>query len=254
MRSYRDNEDRVGEQLQIAENYLGLVGYVMVVLGGIGVWSVTRVFIQQKLQSIAVLKCVGATVAQVLAVYVAAGAAARRRRQPDGPRPRRADAARRADERLRLARRVSVGLTLSAGLQALGIGVLVSLLFALVPLLEVRRVRPLLCCARRLGARRPAPRARRRRAPLGAAIDPRRSARGSIRRGPSCSSPCSWPAGRRRRGGWASSCRSGSCSVAIALHLVGLAVVRRCGRSAACSGFRCVTRSIGLGRPGHQTG
>ncbi len=40
------------------------------VLGGIGVWSVTRVFVRQKIRSVAILKCVGATTAQVLATYV----------------------------------------------------------------------------------------------------------------------------------------------------------------------------------------
>ena len=31
-----------------AENYLSLIGFVVVILGGIGVWSVTRVFVQQR--------------------------------------------------------------------------------------------------------------------------------------------------------------------------------------------------------------
>ena len=53
-----------------AENYLSLVGFVIVVLGGIGVWSVTRVFVRQKIKSVAILKCLGATTAQVLATYV----------------------------------------------------------------------------------------------------------------------------------------------------------------------------------------
>ena len=70
-------EDRLGEEIAGAENYLSLVGFVMVVLGGIGVWSVTRVFMQQKRTSIAVLKCLGATSGQILAIYVAAGAGAR---------------------------------------------------------------------------------------------------------------------------------------------------------------------------------
>ena len=54
-----------------AENYLSLVGFVMVVLGGIGVWSVTRVFVKQKIRSVAILKCLGATANQILATYVA---------------------------------------------------------------------------------------------------------------------------------------------------------------------------------------
>ena len=42
----------------------------MVVLGGIGVWSVTRVVVQQKMKSVAILKCLGATSGRVLATYV----------------------------------------------------------------------------------------------------------------------------------------------------------------------------------------
>jgi putative ABC transport system permease protein len=69
-RSYRSTENEIGQDLERAENYLSLVGLVVVVLGGIGVSSVTRVFIDQKLKSIAVLKCVGASTRQVLSVYL----------------------------------------------------------------------------------------------------------------------------------------------------------------------------------------
>ena len=41
-----------------------------VILGGIGVSSVTRVFVQQKVRSIAILKCVGSTTHQVLSIYL----------------------------------------------------------------------------------------------------------------------------------------------------------------------------------------
>ena len=236
VRSYRNNEDRVGEQLQVAENYLGLVGYVMVVLGGIGVWSVTRVFIQQKLQSIAVLKCVGATVLQVLGVYVVQvlllGAAGSLMGLGLGAlmllaAPTNAFAALGA---------ISVGLTLSASLQAFGIGVLVSLLFALVPLLEVRRVRPLLllreetsapptpaeaaaaAAARHGGRACAAPCARMtlglRSAPVGRRADPVVAVLVLL---------ASWQAASWRVGGIVS---IGFVLTAIALHLVGLAVVR----------------------------
>ncbi len=70
-RSYASLEDDIGEDLIRAENYLSLVGFVIVVLGGIGVWSVTRVFVRQKIKSVAILKCLGASTAQVLATYVA---------------------------------------------------------------------------------------------------------------------------------------------------------------------------------------
>ena len=59
VRSYKATEDDIGEDFTRAENYLSLVGLVIVILGGIGVSSVTRVFVQQKIRSIAILKCVG---------------------------------------------------------------------------------------------------------------------------------------------------------------------------------------------------
>ena len=143
-RSYRSTEDDIGEDLMRAENYLSLVGFVMVVLGGIGVWSVTRVFVKQKIRSVAILKCLGATANQILATYVAqvlllgivgsllgVGIAA----VAIAAIPASAAAA---------FGNVSYGLTLSAALQGLAVGLLVSLLFSLVPLLEVRRVKPLL--------------------------------------------------------------------------------------------------------------
>jgi len=70
VRSYRRSEDQMGQNLTRAENYLSLVGLVVLILGGIGVSSVTRVFVQQKLRSIAILKCVGASSGEILAVYM----------------------------------------------------------------------------------------------------------------------------------------------------------------------------------------
>lgn len=144
VRSWRTYEDRLGQNLVTAENYLSLVGFAMVVLGGIGVWSVTRVLVQQKIRSVAILKCLGASARQVLAVYInevlwlalagsllgvviAAVAAAA---IPEG---------------ILLPLGIAhVSITRSAAAQGLAVGLLVSLFFALVPLLEMRRVKPLL--------------------------------------------------------------------------------------------------------------
>jgi putative ABC transport system permease protein len=143
-RSYRGAEDQVGEDLDRAENYLSLVGFIIVILGGIGVWSVTRVFVRQKIKSIAVLKCVGASTKQVLAVYIAqvlllgllgslvGVALAALGLQLVPPRIVASIGAVRPQP------------TWSASLQGFGVGLLVSLLFSFVPLLDVRRVRPLL--------------------------------------------------------------------------------------------------------------
>ena len=70
IRSYRSNEDQIGRNFDRAENYLSLVGLIIVILGGIAVSSVTRVFILQKMRSIAVLKCVGARSREVIAIYI----------------------------------------------------------------------------------------------------------------------------------------------------------------------------------------
>jgi putative ABC transport system permease protein len=143
-RSYALLEDDIGDGLTRAENYLSLVGFVIVVLGGIGVWSVTRVFVRQKIKSVAILKCVGATTRQVLAIYVTQVALLGIAGSLMGVLI--AEAAMRVIP-ASLATSfggVSYGLTTSAILQGIAVGLLVSLLFALVPLLEVRRIKPLL--------------------------------------------------------------------------------------------------------------
>jgi putative ABC transport system permease protein len=145
VRSWRGVEDRIGRNLTLAENYLSLVGFAIVVLGGIGVWSVTRVFVQQKIKSVAILKCLGASSPLVLATYMlqvgglaAAGSLAG---------VVLAGAALTAIPVELMAPLVTVSspqVTWSAAGQGVAVGLLVSLLFAVVPLLEMRRVKPLL--------------------------------------------------------------------------------------------------------------
>jgi putative ABC transport system permease protein len=143
VRTSHSTEDQVGRELGRAEDYLSLVGLIIVMLGGVGVWSVVRVFVQQKLRSIAILKCVGASTRQVLSIYVAqvtlmgltgsaiglllaAGAVAWLRPVVTAATGVGAP----------------IGLTASAAAQGAGVGLLVALLFSLVPLLDVRHVRP----------------------------------------------------------------------------------------------------------------
>ena len=143
-RSYASLEDDIGEDLIRAENYLSLVGFVIVVLGGIGVWSVTRVFVRQKIKSVAILKCLGASTAQVLATYVAQVAILGLAGGATGVLL--AWFAMRMIPASLVASfgGVTYGVTASAVVQGVAVGLLVSLLFALVPLLEVRRVKPML--------------------------------------------------------------------------------------------------------------
>ena len=50
--------------------YLGLTGLVALMVGGIGVATSVRAFVRSKLETIAVLKCLGAGWRQVLAAYL----------------------------------------------------------------------------------------------------------------------------------------------------------------------------------------
>ena len=156
VRSYKATEDDIGEDFTRAENYLSLVGLVIVILGGIGVSSVTRVFVQQKMKSIAVLKCVGARSAQLLAVYVAQVAILGLAGSLLGVLM--AALAMRAIPSLLAGAtpgvEISYALTWPAILQGIGIGLLVSLLFSLVPLLDVRHVKPSLLLRDEAHARR----------------------------------------------------------------------------------------------------
>ncbi|MGC4085231.1 MAG: hypothetical protein QM736_24700 [Vicinamibacterales bacterium] len=78
----------IGRDFDRAENYLSMVGLIIVILGGIAVSSVTRVFVLQKMHSIAVLKCTGATSGQIIGDLHAAGDDARPRREHPRRRPR----------------------------------------------------------------------------------------------------------------------------------------------------------------------
>jgi putative ABC transport system permease protein len=143
-RSFRSTEDQIGEDLLRAENYLSLVGFVILVLGGIGVWSVTRVFVRQKIRSVAILKCVGATTRQVLSAYVLQVIFLGLTGSLLGVALARAGLAAIPESIGASFGASEYELTASAVAQGMSVGLLVSLLFSLVPLLEVRRVKPLL--------------------------------------------------------------------------------------------------------------
>ena len=145
-RSYRSSDDEVGRDFDRAENYLSMVGLIIVILGGIAVSSVTRVFVLQKMHAIAVLKCTGATSSQIMAIYMlqvmALGLAGSilgvgLARLAIASIPYFVDTTATS-----LLGEVHYGITVSAAAQGIGIGVLVSLLFSVVPLLRVRAVKP----------------------------------------------------------------------------------------------------------------
>lgn len=141
--TYRSSIQQLDGQIELTENFFALIGLVVASLGGVGIASVARVFVQQRLQSIAVLKCLGASNRTAFSIYVSqmlllggvgslfgwlAAAILIRvlapKVQPLFPFP------------------VTFALTWSAIVQGLTVGTLLSLLFSLVPMLRVWSVKP----------------------------------------------------------------------------------------------------------------
>ena len=241
VRTYRNTEDRIARNLSRAEDYLSLIGFIVVVLGGIGVWSVTRVFVQQRVRSVAVLKCLGATSRQVLAVYVAQvavlglggallGVALAAGGLASLPFSLTAQAAAVAG-----VEDLSYGVTGSAALQGLGVGVLVSLLFALGPLLEMRTIKPLALIRWNLIT--------------SAARDwVQWSVVGALAAG--LVALASWQAASWEAGLWVC---GGFAAVAVVLHGVGRTLVRLIQPLGAGARFAVRHAVLNLARPGNQT-
>jgi putative ABC transport system permease protein len=144
-RSYRSTDDEVGRDFDRAENYLSLVGLVIVILGGIAISSVTRVFIAQKIRSIAVLKCLGARSRQIMVVYVLQVLALGLAGSFLGVLLARGTLAAiplALPASTSILGEVDYRLSLSAAARGVAVGILVSLLFSVVPLMQVRHVKP----------------------------------------------------------------------------------------------------------------
>ncbi|HEV8178439.1 MAG TPA: FtsX-like permease family protein, partial [Gemmatimonadales bacterium] len=144
LRTVADDQRNLNDVLSKLTGYLGLVALVALLLGGIGVASAVVVFVRQRSQPVAVLRCLGATAGSIFAIYLleagvmglvgsVAGALlgiGLQRLLPgllSGLLP------------------VDVTPTLSwnaAGL-GIGMGLWVALVFALLPLLAIRKVSPL---------------------------------------------------------------------------------------------------------------
>ena len=144
LRTVADDQRNLTDVLSKLTGYLGLVALIALLLGGIGVASAVVVFVRQRSQAVAVLRCLGATARRIFAIYLleagvmglvgsVAGALlgiGLQRLLPGllaGLLP------------------VDVAPAISwraAGL-GIGMGLWVALVFALLPLLAIRRVSPL---------------------------------------------------------------------------------------------------------------
>jgi putative ABC transport system permease protein len=141
--SYREQQENMNEQFERTENYLSLTGLLILVLGGVGVWNVARAFIEQKRRTIAVLKCLGASGSRVIGVYVLQILALGLIGSLSGLLL--------AQLGLLLAgwsfgaslpARLSYAINFSAAWQGVVLGVLISLLFSALPLMQIRGIRP----------------------------------------------------------------------------------------------------------------
>jgi len=237
VRWYRRTEDQMGENLARAENYLSLVGLVVLILGGIGVSSVTRVFVQQKVRSIAILKCVGTTSPQVLAIYMTQvlllGLAGSALGVALAAGVMAAVPALAGD--LTALLKVEFGLTATAVLQGFAIGLLVSMLFSLVPLLEVRHVKPSLLL--------------RQDVPAPAGID---WLKWTVTAGVAAAlvAVAAWQAGSVQVGLMLS---GGFVAIAFVLHLAGAALVRAVQPLRYARSFALRQAVLHIARPGNQT-
>ena len=138
------NESRLAGAIDSLHDYLAVVGLVALLLGGIGVASGVHAFVMRKIDPVAILRCLGATSWQVLTIYTlqaalmgligaAAGAVLGVGIQFVMP--------------LAFASLLPVDVTVRVEPAAIGlglaIGVWVALVFALRPLVALRRVSPL---------------------------------------------------------------------------------------------------------------
>jgi putative ABC transport system permease protein len=71
----KERKRNLGQALNHLDGFLSLVGFVALVLGGIGVASALHAYIRGKIATVAVLRCLGASGAQGLSIYVLQGLA-----------------------------------------------------------------------------------------------------------------------------------------------------------------------------------
>ena len=134
----------LGRVLENIEGFLSLVGFIALFLGGIGIASAIHVYVRQKITTVAVLRCLGASAWQSFAVYLVQGVAL-------GIFGAAAGAALGLGIQFALPQLlkdvlpfdVEFAIAWPAVARGMGAGLVICVLFTLLPLLAVRRVSPL---------------------------------------------------------------------------------------------------------------
>lgn len=139
-----DRKASLGRAMTNLTNFLNLVGFIALLLGGVGIASSIHVYIQRKIDTVATLRCVGVSTRQAISIYViqavfmgligaATGAVIGIAVQHMVP--------------LVLADFLPVEIEFGVSWTAIGFGFLIGIsitaLFALQPLLNVRNISPL---------------------------------------------------------------------------------------------------------------
>jgi putative ABC transport system permease protein len=75
VQSATDTDTGLTDAVKRLRNFLGVVALVSLLLGGIGVASGVRAFVRRKVETVAILRCLGATTRQILLIYVGQAAA-----------------------------------------------------------------------------------------------------------------------------------------------------------------------------------
>ena len=146
---YRQTHPIITRGLNRAETFLSLIALIALVIGAMGVASAMHGHLQQKLDSIAVMKCIGARSTQVIQIYTAQtlllGLAG-------GILGAIAGVAVAAAFPPMIAKYFAVDIAASwdawPALQGIAVACLITLLFTLPPLLSIRDVRPALVLRR----------------------------------------------------------------------------------------------------------
>lgn len=164
---YRNPNPSVSRGLDRATAFLGLIGLLAVLLAGLGVSTTIQAYLRQKLDSIAIIKCIGGRSAQIIRIYMIQGLLLGT-----------------AGSALGIGLGYAVQLLFPALLQGLislpahlelapgaafqgfCVGICTTLLFMLPPLLSIRRISPVRVFLREMPETKPSPWKRLRRDPL----------------------------------------------------------------------------------------
>jgi len=160
---YRETHPFITRALDRATTFLSLVSMIALIVGALGVAMAIHSHIQQRLDTIAIMKCIGARSAQIMRIYTlqavllglaggVAGLAVGAAVQRVFPLLLR-----------RYFQLESVGWSGSFALEGILAGVLVALLFSVPPLLAIRDVKPALIFRREMPEAKPPLRLRLRK-------------------------------------------------------------------------------------------